>query len=265
MLRLMHTVVMDRLWVVFLSSILLAWMTLFTLALGHPAGPVLGALSPAFDADFWRSICAVTPAGEPMDRLILMWGLMAVTMMAPTAVPAIIAYRQLTKQHRMAKASVAAFVGGYLAVWLAFAVTAAVAQYALSASSLLSPHGISVSVWLTAVLLMAAGLYQFSAFKSACLSHCRAPLSFFMSHWRAGSSGAFRMGLQHGAVCVGCCWALMLLAFVGGTMNLIWMGGAMVLMLLEKLPEIGKPLTHPIGIGLILAGLMIMARAIAFF
>ncbi len=265
MLRLMHIIVMDQLWVVFLSGILVAWMALFALALDHPAGPVLGALSPDFDADFWRSICAVTPAGKPMGRLSLMWGLMAVTMMAPTAVPTIIAYRQLTDRRRMAKAGVAAFVGGYLAAWLAFAVIAAGAQYALSASSLLSPHGVSVSVWLTAILLMSAGLYQFSALKSACLSHCRAPLSFFMSHWRAGPSGAFRMGLQHGAVCVGCCWALMLLAFVGGTMNLIWMGGAMVLMLLEKLPDIGKPLTHPIGIGLILAGLMVMAHTIGFF
>lgn len=85
-----------------------------------------------------------------------------------------------------------------------------------------------------------------------------------MSNWRAGARGAFHMGLLHGVICVGCCWALMLLAFVGGTMNLIWMGGAMVLMLLEKLPEIGNPLTYPIGAGLILAGLMVMARAIGF-
>ena len=249
----------DRVWVTFFAGTLLAWIALFTLALDHPAGPALGALSPAFDAAFWRSICAITPAGETLDRLIVMWALMTAAMMAPTAAPTVAAYRDLTSCHPSAPVGTAAFIGGYLAVWLGFAVLAAVAQYGLAAASLLSPHGVSIAPWLTAALLVGAGLYQFSTLKAACISKCRSPLGFLMSHWRAGPSGAFSMGLTHGLVCVGCCWALMLLAFVGGAMNLIWMGGAMALMLLEKLPDIGQLLTRPLGIILVLLGLLVAA------
>jgi len=124
-------------------------------------------------------------------------------------------------------------------------------QWVLARFGLLSAHGISVSAPLSAMLLLVAGLYQFSAIKAACLSRCRSPLAFLMSEWRDGLAGAFRMGLRHGLDCLGCCWVLMLLAFVGGTMNLIWMGLATGLMTLEKLPSIGRPLTKPVGAVLI--------------
>lgn len=255
----------DWAWAGFFTLSLLAWAGLFLLAVEHPAGPVLGALSPGFDAGFWSAVCSASPAGEPYASLLLMWALMTAAMMAPTALPVLTAYRGLTEGRDGANAGFAALAGGYLLVWLGYAVVAAALQYALAVAALLSPHAISVSAWLTAALLFLAGLYQFSALKAACLSRCRAPLVYFMSHWRAGPSGALRMGLAQGAVCVGCCWALMLLAFVGGAMNLIWMGGAMVLMALEKLPGIGDPVTKPLGFALLFAGILAAVHSTGAF
>jgi predicted metal-binding membrane protein len=113
--------------------------------------------------------------------------------------------------------------------------------------SLLGPDGVSTSLTLTALLLAGAGLYQFSNLKEACLSRCRAPLTFFLERWSPGPQAALKMGGQLGLHCLGCCWALMLLGFVGGTMNLVWMGVATVFMGMEKLPEIGTYLTRPVG------------------
>lgn len=144
-------------------------------------------------------------------------------------------------------------VGGYAVVWLGFAAAAAAAQHALAGLGLLAPDGKSLSLWLTAALLLAAGLYQFSVLKSACLAKCRMPITYFLERWAPGPGRAFRMGGELGLACLGCCWALMALAFVGGTMNLLWMGAATLFMALEKLPDIGRPLTRPMGAALILA------------
>ena len=106
-----------------------------------------------------------------------------------------------------------------------------------------------------------AGVYHFSALKLACLSRCRWPMAVLLSHWRENSVGALAMGLRHGAICVGCCWALMLIAFVGGSMNLAWMGGAMMLMIVEKLP-VGCALTAPLGVVLLTAAGAVAAGAL---
>lgn len=151
---------------------------------------------------------------------------------------------------------------GYLAVWAIYSMLMAIAQRRLAAADLLTDLGVSTSLALSSLLLAAAGLYQFSGIKHACLSRCRSPMAYFLSHWRDGSLGAFRMGLHHGAICVGCCWALMALAFVGGTMNLVWMGLAMVFMVVEKLAA-GRWLTLPMGVVLLMAAVYTAARAIA--
>ena len=143
-----------------------------------------------------------------------------------------------------------ALVAGYLAVWLGFSVIAAGAQMALFNAGLLTAFGDSRSGVLSAALLALAGAYQFSPAKAACLSKCRRPLVFFMAHW---DEGPLRNGLRLGLVCLGCCWALMLLAFVGGVMNLAFMGLATVIMVLEKLPGPGRYLTRPLGVALLCA------------
>jgi len=162
--------------------------------------------------------------------------------MAPTALPAFATYEDLG---HAAPTRLGPLVAGYLAVWLGFAALAAGAQLALFDAGLLTALGDSRSAALSAALLALAGAYQFSPAKEACLARCRAPLTFFFQHW---DEGPWRNGLRLGLVCLGCCWALMLLAFVGGVMNLAFMGLATVIMVMEKLPDIGRPITGPLGI-----------------
>jgi predicted metal-binding membrane protein len=172
---------------------------------------------------------------------------MAAAMMAPTALPAFATYEDLGHS---TETRTGALVAGYLGVWLGFSVLAAGAQMALFDAGLLTAFGDSRSGALSAALLALAGAYQFSPAKAACLSKCRRPLAFFMAHW---DEGAWRNGVRLGLVCLGCCWALMALAFVGGVMNLAFMGLATVIMVLEKLPQPGRYLTRPLGVVLLAA------------
>lgn len=248
-------------WLTFYAAILAAWAVLFAMQAdglretsdwqltGLPMGQPLAA---------FLSLCSATAANAGFGVAVLMWALMALAMMAPTAFPAFRTYAQLTQTAAAGILPMAALVGGYLAVWLGFSLLAGSLQVWLAEQSLLDPFGKSISNPLNAALLLLAGAYQFSHFKQACLSSCRNPLTFFFTHWQPGARGGLMLGLRLGAVCLGCCWALMLLAFVAGTMNLAFMGGAMVLMTLEKLPDIGAKLTAPVGVFLILAGLVVL-------
>lgn len=226
-------------WLALYGLILLGWAVLYAMAL--PAD--LRAAANVYGAAFWESLCTLTPDAAGYARMVLMWALMCAAMMAPTALPAFTTYDDLG--HSGAKTSFPALVAGYLAVWLGFSVVAAGLQLVLFRAGLLTPLGDSASGLLSAALLAGAGLYQFSALKDACLSQCRAPFTFFMQHF---DEGPWRNGLRLGLVCIGCCWALMLLAFVGGVMSLAFMALAMVVMTLEKLPDVGRYVTFPLGV-----------------
>ena len=236
-------------WLGLYGAILLAWALLYAMQLP----PDLVAAANIYGAEFWEALCRVEPGLAGAPNILLMWALMSAAMMAPTALPAFATWEDLVQTGRAS--GLWALLGGYLLVWLGFSLLATAAQLALAEGGLLNPLGESVNIWLTAGLLAGAGAYQFSTLKAACLAKCRRPLTFFMQFW---DEGPFRMGLRLGAVCLGCCWALMLLAFVGGTMNLLWMGGAMVLMALEKLPALGAALTRPLGYGLLALGAAVM-------
>ncbi len=229
-------------WLGFYAGVILAWVLLYAMQLP----PDLIAAANLYGAEFWEALCRIEPGLAGAPNIFLMWALMSAAMMAPTAFPALATWDDLVQSAHASGFGL--LLGGYLLVWLGFAVLATGAQLALAEGGLLNPLGESVNIWLTAFLLAGAGIYQFSTLKDACLSKCRRPLTFFMQHW---DEGPWRMGLRLGAVCLGCCWALMALAFVGGTMNLLWMGGAMVLMTLEKLPAIGAIITRPVGYGLL--------------
>lgn len=228
-------------WLALFAAILLGWAVLFVMAV--PAE--LRVLEGIYGADLIAAICGVTPGSAGLWGAVAMWALMSFAMMAPTAFPAFQTYEDLGQ---VARTRLGSLVAGYTAVWLGFAIVAGGAQVSLFHFGLIGTFGQSQSAFLTAGLLAGAGLYQFSPLKEACLSRCRAPLTFFMAHW---DEGAWRNGLRLGLDCLGCCWALMLLAFVGGTMNLAFMGLAMILMTLEKLPDIGRYITRPLGWGLI--------------
>jgi predicted metal-binding membrane protein len=239
-------------WLALFGLILGAWIMLYAMALPTD----LRQSARIFGAEFWESLCLVTPDAAGFGRVVLMWALMAAAMMAPTALPAFATYEDLG---RSTDVRFGALVAGYLAVWLGFSVLAGGLQMVLFSAGLISAFGDSLSVWLSAGLLLVAGLYQFSPVKEACLSKCRAPLTFFMAHW---DEGALRNGVRLGLVCLGCCWALMLLAFVGGVMNIAFMGLATLIMVIEKLPQYGRLLTRPLGVVLIAVGIFVALGAV---
>lgn len=172
--------------------------------------------------------------------LLLMWTVMMVAMMLPSAAPLILlvvgTYR---RRGRDARWLTAAFAGGYVAAWVAFSAVAALAQTVLHRTALLSPSMVSGSAWFAGGILILAGVYQWLPLKNACLAHCRSPFHFLTHEWREGATGALVMGLRHGWSCVGCCWALMALLFVTGVMNLLWVAVIAAFVLVEKLARQG--------------------------
>jgi predicted metal-binding membrane protein len=187
----------------------------------------------------------------PLSALVLMWWLMMVAMMLPSAAPAILLYAKVREQRHASGAIVRpwVFAAGYLAIWLAFSVIAAAAQLLAAGEAMKLADGGLVSG-----LLIAAGLYQLSPLKRACLRQCRAPAQFLSRHWQPGAVGALRLGLLHGAYCVGCCWMLMALLFVGGVMNFAWIAGLTLIVGLEKLVPGGEWVGRAAGLGLIAWG-----------
>jgi len=160
-----------------------------------------------------------------------------VAMMIPSAAPMILTFALVNRKRRESErpfVPTGIFLLGYLVVWTGFSVLAAVAQWILHAKALLSPMMVSTSPMLGGALLLGAGVFQWTPLKNTCLAHCRSPLGFLMTDWREGRWGAFVMGLQHGAYCIGCCWILMALLFVAGVMNMWWIAIIAVFVLLEK-------------------------------
>jgi predicted metal-binding membrane protein len=188
---------------------------------------------------------------------IAMWWVMMLAMMTPSAAPAILLYGRVeaharTNSNAARVGSVGAFAAGYFLIWLGFSGVAAAVQWALAQNSLIAGATMaSGSKWVSASVLAAAGVYQLSPLKNVCLTHCRSPASFLSRHWRPGLAGAVRLGVIHGAYCVGCCWLLMALLFFGGVMNLIWIAALSALVLAEKLLPGGQWVSRGSGVVLL--------------
>jgi predicted metal-binding membrane protein len=189
--------------------------------------------------------------------MFFMWWIMMLAMMLPSAAPMILLFATLNRKQREAGRPYVAtgvFALGYLVAWACFSGVAVILQWGFERTDLLSPTLVGVNVTFGGVLLLAAGLYQLTPIKHACLRHCRSPLAFLGTHWRRGARGALSMGLQHGAYCVGCCWCLMGLLFFGGVMNLFWIAGLALFVLIEKLFARGVWFGRVTGAGFITAG-----------
>lgn len=198
----------------------------------------------------------------------LMWIVMMVAMMAPTAAPMLLTLARLERQRPRSPqplSAASAFLLGYLLVWTAASLLFTLAQWGLHHLALISAEGASESVAFAGLLLLAAGAYQLTPLKDACLTRCRSPLLFLLSSWRPGAGGALHMGVRHGAICAGCCGALMALMFVAGTMNLLWAAALMVLMFAEKALPAGRTLAHAAGLGLVGAGLALLGAELLGF
>jgi predicted metal-binding membrane protein len=191
-----------------------------------------------------------------------MWWIMMIAMMLPSAAPMLLLFARVNRREKAGRrpyVPTATCAAGYGGVWGVFSAIAAGLQWSLEQLDLLSSMMASTSVWLSSGILIAAGVWQLTPIKNACLRHCRSPLSFLAGSWRPGKSGAFRMGLEHGAYCLGCCWFLMALLFFGGVMNLWWIAGLAAYVLLEKLMPIGHWLGYAVGAGLVGWGAWLLA------
>ncbi len=194
--------------------------------------------------------------------IFLMWAIMMVGMMVPSAAPTVMIYAAVARKAARDGTLVpptAVFIAGYIALWTVFCVVATLAQWGLDQAALLSPMMVTTSPAIGSGLLIGAGLYQVTPIKRACLKHCRSPAHFLSEHWRAGITGAFRMGLEHGVFCLGCCWVLMGILFVGGVMNLLWIAAIATFVFVEKvipLPDSPMP-ARLTGGAMILGGLIL--------
>jgi predicted metal-binding membrane protein len=193
--------------------------------------------------------------------MFIMWVVMMVGMMLPSAAPMILLYAAVRRRQRRRGhvfATTGVFAVGYLIAWTAFSLLATAMQWGLEQASLLSPMMVSASPYLGGALLIAAGIYQWTPLKHACLQNCRAPAEFLSRSWRNGTGGAVAMGVHHGAYCIGCCWVLMGLLFVAGVMNLLWVASIAALVLIEKIAASGHLFARIAGAMFVAAGVYMM-------
>ncbi len=225
-----------------LALILLAWAYLFYLNT-HMIGMHAG-LRPWLAIDF--------------VMMFLMWAIMMVAMMVPSAMRAVLIYAAIAKRGQHEKSVIAPvylFVSGYIASWALFSLAATGLQWGLERAALLSPMMVSTSASLGAALLIAAGIYQLTPLKDACLKHCQSPIVYLAHNYRPGQVQAFLLGIKHGGYCLGCCWVLMGLLFVGGVMNLLWILVISLFVCVEKLLPAVLRSTRLSGVIMVLAGL----------
>ena len=233
-------------------TVILSWAYILNGAgmdMSMPAGMKMGGVSAIWTPGYWV-------------LMFVMWWVMMVAMMLPSAAPMILLFATVNKGAvRQNSRAVPTFVfaAGYLLIWGGFCLLAVVAQWALTSLDLLDQMMQSNSRYLGAALLISAGIYQFTPVKDACLKNCKSPVQFIMGHWVPGHFGALKMGLLHGAYCLGCCWFLMGLLFFGGVMNILWIGGLALYVLLEKLMPHGSILEKVVGGILVVWGVAMIA------
>jgi predicted metal-binding membrane protein len=190
-----------------------------------------------------------------------MWAVMMVGMMAGAAAPVLLLFgaARRARGERGVSLDVLTFGFGYILVWAGFSACAALAQWALHEAAMLSPAMAASSPQLGGAILIAAGAYQLTPLKGACLTRCRSPLGFLMAHWRDGRMGALRLGCRHGVFCLGCCWALMCVLFVVGVMNLVWVAALTAFVLVEKTGPFGAVLARGAGAAMVSIGVWFVA------
>lgn len=226
--------------------------------------PVQMSMEPSMSGTAGMSMPPVNWTPGYAVLMFSMWWLMMVAMMLPSAAPIVLLHAAVARRAFASSddarpdspsarllPTTNAFISGYLIMWSVFSLVAVVSQWVLDRAGLLSSMMMPTSRSLGAGLLLAAGIWQLTPLKTVCLRHCRSPIGFLSAHWRPGVGGAFRMGLEHGAFCLGCCWFLMALLFFGGVMNLAWIIGLAVFVLVEKTMPAGVTFGRVTGLLLI--------------
>jgi predicted metal-binding membrane protein len=230
--------------------------------------PVIGTSMP--DMPGMHMGAAATPMlrawnARDLAFIFLMWAIMMIGMMTPSATPMILIYARVARQAAQDGRPFAAtswFVSGYLLSWAAFSLVAAIAQGALERLAWLTPMMAAASSRIGGVVLIIAGVYQFSPLKNNCLSQCQSPFAFIQANggFRRGTGASIQLGMRHGFYCIGCCWALMAVLFVGGVMNIFWIAAIAIFVLVEKAIPAGGAIARVAGAGLGLAGIWLVFK-----
>jgi predicted metal-binding membrane protein len=241
----------------------LGWVYLALLLAG------MGGSFGGYAAGMVQALCRPLPDGTwtagGIAVIASMWGAMTLAMMLPSAAPMIMTYAGIADtaackgEHIVSPFVLAA---GYTIVWFGFAFIATLAQIAITRAALLDAGMASASGLFSGAIFVGAGVYQFSALKLACLKRCQHPFPFFFANWATTPSGVFRLGVKQGLYCLGCCWAMMLVMFAVGVMNVLWMAGIGIVMAIEKMLR-GRRFTHAVGVVLIVTGTAVVVMAVA--
>lgn len=227
---------------------LLCWIYLVDMAAGMSGGHMEAIEMQSWDFPYFV-------------MMFWMWAIMMVGMMLPSVTPTVLIYAAVARKassHGSSVAPTGVFVTGYLVMWVLFSFFATILQWILSEAALLSPMMVSNSSIFGGLLLLAAGVYQLLPYKDGCLKRCRSPVEFISANWQPGFAGALKMGISHGLFCLGCCWALMVLLFVGGVMNLLWVAAITIFILLEKVLPYGDLGGRIFGFAMIAMGLFVI-------
>jgi predicted metal-binding membrane protein len=240
--------------------VLLALLAITMLALGYTVW-----LAKGFDMSGMMSPDFIPWSAGHFAFMLAMWVVMMIGMMTPSVAPMVLLYVEIGRQgaaRGQPFASAGWFVAGYLLAWILFAVVATLAQWLLEWRAIVTPMMAGASRMLGGVVLAAAGLYQWLPVKQKCLTQCRAPLAFVQRHggFQASARGSLRLGWLHGGYCIGCCWVLMALLFAFGVMNLIWIAGLMIFVLLEKVVPWPRALSRVSGAVAIVVGILMWGQ-----
>ena len=249
----------ERHWLIFYFLVILAWLLLFLMSLGPTKAP---EITGSYLVELFDSLCQPIEGLSNWGSSFLMWALMGVAMMAPTLLPTLRTYDDLIKLGEGTLKGFWLLVFGFLTIWIMFAVLASLVQVLLVSSEIIGVEGRFINTALSVCFLLIAGVYQLTMMKKACLTRCRMPFNFFLKNWSSRPSHSLFLGFKLGLFCLGCCWALMSLAFVGGIMNIGFMGLATVIMTLEKMPRIGDLVSIPLTITLFCTAMILTIQII---
>ncbi|MGZ4980082.1 MAG: DUF2182 domain-containing protein [Methylobacter sp.] len=235
-----------------LAWVFAAWSYLFYQHIQMTSQPMSSMWMPPSEPLAWSFI--------DFALVYLMWAVMMAAMMLPSAIPMILAFARVCRQQNKAPYKLTGlFASAYMGIWLLFSTALTLLQWQMHGLAWLSPMMDSQNSMSAAGILFVAGFYQFMPIKNACLMHCKTPMGFLLNEWQEGAAGAFKMGLRHGAYCIGCCWAQMLIMFVVGVMNLLGMALITLLVVLEKtLPLQSKLICNVVGVAFIAWGIALL-------